>query len=97
MLERARVKRSRKKLDEKKNQFTFGDCLNLDFEEETFDLVTIAFGLRNLSDRKIGLSEILSIKPGGRLLILEFSQPYFWFRPFYYLYLRGVCHGWQGG
>ena len=91
MLERARVKRSRKKLDEKKNQFTFGDCLNLDFEEETFDLVTIAFGLRNLSDRKIGLSEILRVlKPGGRLLILEFSQPYFWFRPFYYLYLRGV-------
>ena len=90
MLERARVKRSRKKLDEKKNQFTFGDCLNLDFEEETFDLVTIAFGLRNLSDRKIGLSEILRVlKPGGRLLILEFSQPYFWFRPFYYLYLRG--------
>ena len=91
MLERARVKRSRKKLDEKKNQFTFGDFLNLDFEEETFDLVTIAFGLRNLSDRKIGLSEILRVlKPGGRLLILEFSQPYFWFRPFYYLYLRGV-------
>ena len=52
MLERARVKRSRKKLDEKKNQFTFGDCLNLDFEEETFDLVTIAFGLRNLSTVK---------------------------------------------
>ena len=78
-------------MDEKKNQFTFGDCLNLDFEEETFDLVTIAFGLRNLSDRKIGLSEILRVlKPGGRLMILEFSQPYFWFRPFYYLYLRGV-------
>ena len=28
------------------------------------------------------------LKPGGRLIVLEFSQPYFWFRPFYYFYLR---------
>ena len=30
------------------------------------------------------------LRPGGRLIILEFSQPYLWFRPFYYLYLRGI-------
>jgi demethylmenaquinone methyltransferase/2-methoxy-6-polyprenyl-1,4-benzoquinol methylase len=30
------------------------------------------------------------LKPGGRLIVLEFSQPYFWFRPFYYFYLRAI-------
>ena len=30
------------------------------------------------------------LRPGGRLIILEFTQPYFWFRPFYYLYLQGI-------
>jgi demethylmenaquinone methyltransferase/2-methoxy-6-polyprenyl-1,4-benzoquinol methylase len=30
------------------------------------------------------------LKPGGRLMVLEFSQPYFWFRPFYYMYLKGI-------
>ena len=68
-----------------------GDCLNLPFEDNSFDLITIAFGLRNLADRAKGLAEMLRVlRPGGRLIILEFSQPYFWFRPFYYLYLRGI-------
>ena len=30
------------------------------------------------------------LRPGGSLIVLEFSQPYFWLRPFYYLYLRGI-------
>jgi demethylmenaquinone methyltransferase/2-methoxy-6-polyprenyl-1,4-benzoquinol methylase len=68
-----------------------GDCLALPFADESFDLITIAFGLRNLSDRAKGLSEMRRVlRPGGRLIVLEFSQPYIWFRPFYYLYLRGV-------
>ena len=65
--------------------------MELAFEDGSFDLVTIAFGLRNLSDRAKGLREMRRVlKPGGRLIILEFSQPYFWFRPFYYFYLRGI-------
>ena len=69
----------------------WGDCLELPFEEESFDLITIAFGLRNLADRSRGLSEMLRVlRPGGKLIVLEFSQPYFWFRPFYYLYLKGI-------
>lgn len=91
MLERARGKRDRLGLNEEGNQFVEGDCMELRFEDASFDLVTIAFGLRNLSGREQGLREILRVlKPGGRLIVLEFSQPYFWFRPFYYLYLRGI-------
>lgn len=76
---------------EERNQFVDGDCMELGFEDGSFDLVTIAFGLRNLPDRARALNEMNRVlKPGGRLIVLEFSQPYFWFRPFYYLYLRGV-------
>ena len=91
MLDRARCKRDQQNLEKEDNQFLVGDCLDLEFPDESFDLITIAFGLRNLADRKIGLSEMLRVlKPGGRLMVLEFSQPYFWFRPFYYIYLKGV-------
>ena len=91
MLDRARWKRDRQNLEKEVNQFLVGDCLDLKFPDESFDLITIAFGLRNLADRKLGLLEMLRVlKPGGRLIVLEFSQPYFWFRPFYYIYLKGI-------
>ena len=91
MLERARSKRDQQNLEKEENQFLVGDCLDLEFPDESFDLITIAFGLRNLADRKLGLSEMLRVlKPGGRLMVLEFSQPFFWFRPFYYIYLKGI-------
>ena len=48
----------------------------LPFAENTFDLVTIAFGLRNVTDKDEALRSIYSVlKPGGRLLVLEFSKP----------------------
>ena len=91
MLEEARKKRELKGLEESSNQFLLGDCLSLNFPNESFDLVTISFGLRNLADRAKGLAEMIRVlKPGGRLIVLEFSQPYLWFRPFYYFYLRLV-------
>ena len=63
--------------------------MNLPLPNASFDAVTISFGLRNFEDRQLGLKEILRIlRPGGRLFILEFSQPDRWFRPFYYLYLK---------
>ena len=89
MLEEARNKREDKGLDEDSNKFLWGDCLSLDFPDNSFDLITISFGLRNLADREKGLKEMNRVlKPGGRLIVLEFSQPFFWFRPFYYFYLR---------
>jgi len=91
MLEQARAKREKKQLGSEDNQFLHGDCLQLPLADESFDLITISFGLRNLADREKGLSEMQRVlRPGGRLIVLEFSQPYLWFRPFYYFYLRGL-------
>jgi demethylmenaquinone methyltransferase/2-methoxy-6-polyprenyl-1,4-benzoquinol methylase len=56
--------------------FIEGDALRLPFRDETFDAVSIAFGLRNLASVERGLSELLRVlKPGGRACILEFSKP----------------------
>jgi demethylmenaquinone methyltransferase/2-methoxy-6-polyprenyl-1,4-benzoquinol methylase len=53
-----------------------GDALSLPFTDSTFDVVTIAFGLRNLSDINSGLKELRRIlKPQGRVAVLEFSRP----------------------
>jgi demethylmenaquinone methyltransferase / 2-methoxy-6-polyprenyl-1,4-benzoquinol methylase len=53
-----------------------GDAMCLPFADSTFDAVTIAFGLRNLSNFKDGLTELGRIlKPGGKLAVLEFSSP----------------------
>jgi demethylmenaquinone methyltransferase / 2-methoxy-6-polyprenyl-1,4-benzoquinol methylase len=55
---------------------TEGDALRLPFAESSFDVVTIAFGLRNLEHVEGGLAEMLRVlKPGGRTAILEFSRP----------------------
>ncbi|HJL96080.1 MAG: bifunctional demethylmenaquinone methyltransferase/2-methoxy-6-polyprenyl-1,4-benzoquinol methylase UbiE [Gammaproteobacteria bacterium] len=52
------------------------DAQYLPFEANTFDLVTIAFGLRNVTDKLAALKSMLSVlKPGGKLVILEFSKP----------------------
>ena len=48
------------------------------FDDESFDLVTISFGLRNVTDKDAALRAMLRVlKPGGRLLVLEFSKPVF--------------------
>jgi demethylmenaquinone methyltransferase / 2-methoxy-6-polyprenyl-1,4-benzoquinol methylase len=52
------------------------DAMRLPFGDERFDGLTIAFGLRNLSDHFVGLSELFRVlKPGGRLVVLECSEP----------------------
>ena len=48
----------------------------LPFEDNTFDVITIAFGLRNVTDKDMALRSMYRVlKPGGRLLVLEFSKP----------------------
>jgi demethylmenaquinone methyltransferase/2-methoxy-6-polyprenyl-1,4-benzoquinol methylase len=55
--------------------FVGGDALRLPFGDELFDAVTISFGLRNVADTQQALTEMLRVtRPGGRLVICEFSQ-----------------------
>ncbi|HET6242268.1 MAG TPA: demethylmenaquinone methyltransferase, partial [Arthrobacter sp.] len=56
--------------------FVAGDATRLPFADNTFDATTISFGLRNVNEPKKALAEMLRVtKPGGRLVIAEFSQP----------------------
>lgn len=90
MLQKARAKRAAKPIYQD-IEFTFGDCMELPLPCDSVDAVTVAFGLRNFEDRQRGLMEILRVlRPGGRLFILEFSQPDKWVRPFYYFYLKFI-------
>jgi len=69
-----------------------GDSENLPFEENKFDAVTVAFGVRNFENLERGLSEIYRVlKPGGKLVVLEFSRPrMFPFKQLYSFYFRAV-------
>lgn len=56
--------------------FVAGDGMQLPFRDKAFDAATISFGLRNIHDRMAGLRELLRVvRPGGRLVVCEFSQP----------------------
>lgn len=56
--------------------FAEADAMDLPFEDDTFDAVTISFGLRNVNDPKKALGEMLRVTaPGGKLVICEFSHP----------------------
>jgi demethylmenaquinone methyltransferase/2-methoxy-6-polyprenyl-1,4-benzoquinol methylase len=67
-------------------------CEAIPFPEESFDSVTIAFGIRNVVDRLQGLKEMWRVlKPGGRVVILEFSTPRSkLFKALYYFYFLRV-------
>jgi demethylmenaquinone methyltransferase/2-methoxy-6-polyprenyl-1,4-benzoquinol methylase len=70
--------------------FSVADAQDLPFPDESFDVVTVAFGVRNLPERERNFAEVLRVlRPGGRYVILEFSRPPFgpW-RAVYHVYLR---------
>ena len=57
-------------------RFSQADAQYLPFPDNTFDVITLAFGLRNVTDKDLALRSMLRVlKPGGRLLVLEFSKP----------------------
>jgi demethylmenaquinone methyltransferase/2-methoxy-6-polyprenyl-1,4-benzoquinol methylase len=67
--------------------FVAGDGMHLPFADNSFDAVTISFGLRNIHDTAAGLTEMLRVtKPGGRIVVCEFSQPVW--KPFRVIYLN---------
>lgn len=81
--------------------FQPGDGLALPVPDASFDAVTVSFGLRNMADRHRALTEMRRVlRPGGRVHILEFSQPWRWFRPIYYFYTKRILPtfaGWLTG
>lgn len=57
-------------------RYVQGDAQHLPFEDNYFDCITIGFGLRNVTDKDLALRSMFRVlKPGGRLLVLEFSKP----------------------
>ena len=67
------------------------DAQKIPFPDQTFDATTFSFGIRNVQDPLQSLKEIHRVlKPHGRSLILEFSIPSPWIRPFFFFYLRKI-------
>jgi demethylmenaquinone methyltransferase / 2-methoxy-6-polyprenyl-1,4-benzoquinol methylase len=80
-------KEARPRLD-----FVAGDATRLPFADDSFDAATISFGLRNVVDPDAGLREMLRVtKPGGRLVVCEFSSPTW--APFRTVYLEYLMRG----
>jgi demethylmenaquinone methyltransferase/2-methoxy-6-polyprenyl-1,4-benzoquinol methylase len=68
-----------------------GDLLDLPFEDASFDVATVGFGVRNVADLAAGLRELRRVlRPGGRLAILEITQPRGPLRPFFRLWFDRV-------
>ena len=79
-------------------EFVFADATNLPFKDAEFDAVTISFGLRNVVDVDKALAEMYRVtKPGGRIVICEFSKvsaPVF--KTFYNTYLKSILPSFSG-
>jgi demethylmenaquinone methyltransferase/2-methoxy-6-polyprenyl-1,4-benzoquinol methylase len=72
-------------------EFVFADAMKLPFEDASFDVVTMSFGLRNVADHKVALKEFYRVlKPTGRLVICEFSHVSGFLGRLYRWYLRNV-------
>ena len=86
----------KKKVEHKKRQNSFipieADTLSLPFPDNTFDIVSVGFGIRNVSDLELGIREMTRVAvQGGRIAILEFTHPVNpLFRNVYYLYFTKI-------
>jgi len=91
MLEVGKTKMKERGLDSK-IELRLGDSENLPFPENKFDAVIVAFGVRNFENLEKGLAEMLRVlRPGGKLVVLEFSKPRsFPFKQIYNFYFRFI-------
>jgi demethylmenaquinone methyltransferase/2-methoxy-6-polyprenyl-1,4-benzoquinol methylase len=91
MLLPARRKAQRRRAGERV-RFIEADTQQLPFPDDTFQIVSVAFGLRNVTDTDRGIHEMVRVaRPGGRVAILEFSRPRNWlFGSLYSFYFRRV-------
>lgn len=91
MLVLARQKAERRRLPGKV-RFVEADAQELPFPDDTFEVITVAFGLRNVTDTDRGIREMVRVcQPGGRVAVLEFSRPNHWLMGrFYRFYFRFV-------
>ena len=92
MLELGRKKISKANLTGK-IELARGDGETINYDNHSFDAITVAFGVRNFENLETGLSEMLRVlKPGGKISILEFSKPVLpVFKSFYNLYMKIVA------
>ena len=91
MLDVGRKKIAKKQLDNT-IEMVVGDSENLPFDANSFDAITVAFGVRNFENLEIGLAEILRVlKPKGLFVVLETSVPVnFPFKQGYYIYTKAL-------
>lgn len=91
MLAVAREKAKKRGLADRLD-FQYGDSENLSFETDTFDAVTVAFGVRNFEHLELGLTEMCRVlNPGGKVVILEFSTPeHFPMKQLYNFYFKNI-------
>lgn len=80
----------------------YGDCENLSYADNTFDRVSVGFGIRNFEHQEVGLREMLRVlKPGGKLVVLELSVPsnalLRWGYKLYFLHILPLVGGMVSG
>lgn len=94
MLDLGRKKITARNLNNTIQLFT-GDSENIGFEADTFDAITVAFGVRNFQNLSKGLEEMRRVlKPGGKLVVLEFSKPKnVLFKGVYNIYMNNIAPG----
>jgi demethylmenaquinone methyltransferase/2-methoxy-6-polyprenyl-1,4-benzoquinol methylase len=85
------VEKTRRKNADGRIRYVEGDAQHLPLSDNQFQIVCVAFGLRNVTDTDRGLSEMVRVaKPGGRVAVLEFSKPRHWLirRPYLFFFRR---------
>jgi demethylmenaquinone methyltransferase / 2-methoxy-6-polyprenyl-1,4-benzoquinol methylase len=98
MIEHAPGKAAEKKLVV---EFEVADAMDLPYDDNSFDITSIAFGIRNVDDPSVSLKELARVvKPGGKVVVLEFGQPKGPIKYPYQLYSRHIMPavgGWISG